>query len=89
MTDINWDELANQAAAQTDAQFNAQMASLTSLKVTEIDNFIVQSKITNTNALKVLQEINNATTSNNQKANAISNIDKGVGFLISLVSKVV
>ena len=37
----------------------------------------------------VLKEINNATLSNDQKANAIANIQNGVGFLVKLVSKVV
>ena len=89
MENINWDDLANQAASQTDDQFKAQMASLTSLKVSEIDAFIAQSSITNANAVKVLQQINDATASNNQKADAIANVDKGVNFLVSLVSKVV
>jgi len=89
MSDINWDDLANQAASQTDAEFNTQMASLTSLKVSEIDNFIAQSTITNANAVKVLKEINDATASNNEKADAIANVDRGVNFLVSLVSKIV
>lgn len=89
MGDINWNDLAKNAASQTDAELNTQMASLTSLNVSEINDFITQSKITNANAIKVLQEINNATSSNDQKASAISNINNGVGFLIRLVSKVV
>lgn len=89
MGDINWNDLAENAASQTDAELNTQMASLTSLNVSEINDFITQSKITNANAIKVLQEINNATSSNDQKASAISNINNGVGFLIRLVSKVV
>ncbi len=89
MENINWDDLANQAASQADDQFKALMASLTSLKVSEIDAFIAQSSITNANAVKVLQQINDATASNNQKADAIANVDKGVNFLVSLVSKVV
>ncbi|WP_375240288.1 hypothetical protein [Polaribacter sp.] len=39
--------------------------------------------------MAVLKEINNATLSNNEKANAISNIQNGVSFLVKLVSKVV
>ncbi|OUR99070.1 hypothetical protein A9Q86_13490 [Flavobacteriales bacterium 33_180_T64] len=89
MSDINWSDLAEKAAAQTDIDFNTQMAGLTSLKVTEIDNFITQSNISNANAVKVLKEINDAAKSNNQKAQAIANINNGVGFLIRLVSKVV
>ena len=89
MSGIDWDDLANKAASQTDAEFNAQMANLTSLKVSEIDGFIAQSAITNENAVKVLKEINDATTSNNAKADAIANVDKGVNFLVSLVGKIV
>ncbi|WP_302849548.1 hypothetical protein [Polaribacter sp. KT 15] len=39
--------------------------------------------------MALLKEINNATLSNIEKANAISNIQNGVGFLVKLVSKVV
>lgn len=48
MSNINWDDLAEKATNQTDIAFNSQMASLTSLKLTEIDNFIKQSNISNT-----------------------------------------
>jgi hypothetical protein len=40
MSNINWDDLAEKAANQTDIAFNSRMVSLTSLKLTEIDNFI-------------------------------------------------
>ena len=89
MSDIDWSSLAEKAGSQTDAEFKSQLASLTSLKMTELDTFISESNITNTDALKVLKEINNATLSNNGKASSISNIKNGVGFLIKLVSKVV
>lgn len=89
MSDIDWNKLAENAASQTDVKFNTQLASLTSLKISEIDAFITESKITNQNAVKVLQEINNASNANNQKAIQITNIQNGVGFLISLVSKIV
>jgi hypothetical protein len=89
MSSINWKDLANQAEQQTDLQFASQIASLTSLSTTEITSFIKESSITNANAVKVLQEVNNAANSNNQKATAIANIDSGVNFLISMVSKIV
>lgn len=89
MSTIDWDALANQAAQQTDSQLSDELAKLTSLNTTEITNFISESNISNANAVKVLKEINNATNSNNQKATAIASIDNGVGFLVSLVSKVV
>lgn len=89
MSDIDWNAIAEQAANKTDAEFKTQLAGLTSLKTTEIDVFIKESNITNTNALSVLKEINNASLSNTQKATAIANIENGVGFLVKLVSKVV
>lgn len=89
MSDIDWNALAEKAANQTDTEFKNQLAGLTSLKTSEIDTFISESNISNANALAVLKEINNATLSNNQKANSISNIQNGVGFLVKLVSKVV
>ncbi|OUS12578.1 hypothetical protein A9Q93_10140 [Nonlabens dokdonensis] len=86
---IDWDAIAQQAGQQTDQQFHEEIAKLTSMNMTEIDKFISASEISNENAVKVIKEINDATRSNNDKANAIANIDKGVGFLVSLVSKVV
>ena len=86
---IDWDALANKAAQQTDQQFSEEVAKLTSLNTTEINNFISESSIINANAVKVLKEINDAARTNNQKATAIASIDNGVGFLVSLVSKVV
>ena len=89
MSIINWNELAAKAEQQTDTQFATQIANLTSMSTTEISTFIQESTISNANALKVLQEVNNAASANTQKATAISNIENGVGFLISIVSKIV
>jgi len=86
---INWDDLANQAAAQTDTEFNTTIASLTRMSISEIDEFIKQSEITNANAIKVLKEINDAAASNTSKADAIANIDNGVSFLVSLATRIV
>lgn len=89
MGSIDWNALAEKAAQQTDTEFQSQLANLTSLKVSEIETYIKESNISNENAIKVLKEINDAALSNNQKATAIKNIDNGVGFLISLVTKIV
>ena len=89
MSDIDWNALAEQAGNQTDIELKNQLAGLTSLKTAEIDSFITESKISNANAVKVLQQINDASMANNEKASAISNIKNGVGFLVKLVSKVV
>ncbi|MFK7747896.1 MAG: hypothetical protein AB8B65_05885 [Kordia sp.] len=89
MSGINWDNLANQAAAQTDAEFQTTIAGLTQMNVSEIDQFIKESSISNANAIKVLKEINDAAASNSAKADAIANIDNGVKFLVSLANKIV
>ena len=89
MSDINWDQLAEKAASQTDAIFNKEIASLCNLKTPEVALFIKESKISNDNALKTLKTIANATLANNEKAATISNIKNGVEFLVKLASKVV
>ena len=89
MGDINFKAIASQAASQTDAEFNTQLASLTKLKTKEIEQFISSSKITNANALKTLDVIKDATLANNEKASKIGNVKNGIEFLIQLVSKVV
>lgn len=89
MSTIDWNALAEKAASQTDTTFHTQLASLTTLEVSEITTFINESNITNLDAVKVLKEINDTATSNSQKTTEISNIKNGIGFLIRLVSKVV
>ncbi|CAL2104271.1 conserved protein of unknown function [Tenacibaculum sp. 190130A14a] len=89
MAAINWDQLAKQAGNQTDAEFNQQITQLTNLNLSEVDTFISESKISNDNALKVLKVIDNATLSNNEKANSISTIENGIGFLVKLASKAI
>lgn len=88
-TPIDWDSIANAAATQTDTEFNTTIASLTRVSLSEIDEFIKESNISNANVIKVLQEINNAAASNTAKASAISNIDNGVEFLVSLANRIV
>lgn len=86
---INWNQLANEAASQTDNEFNTTLASLTHLSIPEVDQFISESGINHKDAMKVIKEINNATASNEAKTNAIHNIDNGVNFLVSLASKII
>lgn len=89
MVPIDWDKLAQNAANQSDKNFISELASLTDLKTSEIDSFIAESNIINSNLIKVLQEIKDATKSNADKADVISNIENGVEFLISLASKII
>ena len=88
-TTIDWAQIANEAAQQTDTEFATQIASLTRMNITEINTFIEESNISNENVLKVIQEVNNATASNTEKTAAISNIENGVNFLVSLAKKIV
>ncbi|WGH76757.1 hypothetical protein P8625_06270 [Tenacibaculum tangerinum] len=89
MNSVDWNKIAQEAASQTDSEFNAQLASLTNLKISEVDAFIKESKITNANAVKTLKLVNDTTIDNNEKAKAISNIENGFSFIISLVSKII
>ena len=89
MDTIDWNDIANKAGKQTDDELRSQLAQLTSLKLVEVENFIAQSKITNANAVKVLQIIDNATMANNIKAIKIEAIENGINFLTILASKVV
>ena len=89
MSEIDWDSLAYQAAAQTDTELNTTIASLTKMSISEVDQFIKESSISNANAIKVLKEINDAVASNTAKVDAIMNIDNGINFLVSLANKIV
>ncbi|RKF03385.1 hypothetical protein C8N26_1770 [Tenacibaculum lutimaris] len=89
MNTINWNDLAQQATLQTDKEFNQQLAILTNLNPTKINDITKECKITNTNIVKTLKLVDDATMSTNEKAKAISNIENGFGFLISLASKVI
>ena len=87
MASIDWNEIAKKATEQTDAQLANQLAGLTRMNTEEITNFIKESSISNTNAIKVLKEVHDATNTNSQKAEAIANINNGVNFLVSYLSK--
>ncbi|CAM1341144.1 hypothetical protein [Tenacibaculum aestuarii] len=89
MNTINWNELAKQAVSQTNKEFNKQLAFLTNLNPTKINDITKECKITNTNIVKTLKLIDDATMSTNEKAKAISNIENGFGFLISLAARIV
>lgn len=89
MGTINWNKIASQSANNTDNEFSKELVSLTSLKLSDVENFIAQSKITNEKAIKVLKIINNAKESNENKVQMISNIEKGIGFLVQIASKIV
>ncbi len=88
MNTIDWNKLAEQSANKTDKEFNQILSTLTHLKMSEVEEFIKLSKISNENASKVLHVIYNATASNEQKTQAITSIENGVNFLIHIASKI-
>ncbi len=87
MDEINWNELANKASSQTEKDLQKDFESLTKLNIKDIDALLKQSAISKQNAALVLEEIKDATTSNNEKVKTISKINNGVNFLVSLVGK--
>jgi len=86
---INWNEIAQQAGQATDEQFKNQISSLTRLNDDEIESLIHETGISKENLVSVLKEVKDTTKSNLVKANAINNINKGVGLLVGIASKLI
>lgn len=86
---IDWKKIAKDAGTATDEHFKNQISSLTSLTDNEIENLITETGISKTDLASVLKEVTDATKSNNAKATAISNINKGVNLLVGIVKKVI
>ncbi len=85
----DWTQLANDAANLTDKQFTNEISNLTRLNSSDIDELITNSKISKEDLVRLLKEIKNSTKSNNSKATAITNINKGVSTLVAIVSKLI
>ena len=83
----DWDAIANEAGQATDAHFQNTISSLTRLNDSEISHLIHDTGISKQDLTAVLKEVKDATKSNNAKANAISNINKGVDLLVSIAEK--
>ena len=71
---IDWKKIANDAG-------------LTSLNDNEIENLITETGISKKDLASVLMEVEDATKSNEEKAVAISNINKGVSLLVGIAKK--
>ncbi|MDB5207183.1 MAG: hypothetical protein JWR72_2258 [Flavisolibacter sp.] len=84
-----FDKLAKEAAQMADEHFESKFSSLTSLNDAETEKIINDSGISKQDLAKVLQEVKNASSSNEAKAQAIQNIDKGVSALVSIVKKLI
>ncbi len=69
--------------------FKNQISSLTSLTDNEIENLITDTGISKKDLASVLKEVADATKSNEAKAAAISNINKGVSLLVGIAKKLI
>jgi len=87
MVERNWEDLAEKASSETQTDLKKQLEALAKINLSEVEDFLKQSLISRENASKVLKEIEDATKSNSEKALAISTVNKGVAFLVSLVAK--
>lgn len=85
--EIDIDRLIDTALNETDRKFRSQIASLTTLKMAEVEALINESSITKEDFAKVLGEVKDATKSNTEKAAAIQSISKGVDLLVGIATK--
>jgi hypothetical protein len=86
MTD--WNKIAQDAKQDTDEQLKDQLSNLTKLDNKDIEAIIMETGISQTDLTSVLKEVKDATKSNEDKANAIKNIDKGITALVGIASKI-
>ena len=80
-----YDVYADRAAAMTDAEFKNKFATLTRLNMQDLEKVIKETGISQQDLAELLKEVKSASTSNEKKAMAISNSNKGVTTLIALV----
>lgn len=86
---INWDEIAREVGQETDEYFKNKISSLTRLNDDEIEFLITETGISKEDLATVLKEVKDATKSNEAKASAISNINKGVNLLVGIALKLI
>ena len=86
---INWDEIIRNAQQATDQEFQSQISGLTRLTDPEIEKIIIDSGIGKKDLLEVIRIVKTTTGTNNAKAKAIGNINRGINVLVSLVSKLI
>jgi len=84
---IDWNTLAANAGTATDAEVKNQISSLSRLNDADIEKLINDTGISKEDLAEVLKIVNNATESNEAKAQSIANINKGFSVLVSVASK--
>lgn len=88
MSNINWDEIIQDAASETEAQYSSKISRLSRLNAEEVEEIIKEGGISQKDLAMVLKEVMDAAKSNEEKAKAISNISGGLQTVVSIISKV-
>jgi hypothetical protein len=82
-----FDKLADEAKAMTDAKFKDKFSSLTTLTDSDISKILDETGISKKDLADLLVVVKNATAFNNQTAQSVANIQKGVVTLVSIAKK--
>ena len=82
-----FDKFADQAKTMTDAQFKDKFSSLTTLTDSDITKILNETGISKKYLAELLSVVKSATAFNNQTAQSVANIQKGVVTLVSIAKK--
>ena len=85
----DWSKIADEAAAQTQAEFANKISSLTSLTDNDLVSLIDDSSVKQEDLAKILGIIHDATLANEKKVEAISNINGGINVIVNLAKKII
>lgn len=86
---IDWNQIANDAANETDEHFANKISSLTRFNDTEINQIIYETGISKQDLANILKEVKDTAKSNESKANAVKNIGKGIDALVAITSRLI
>ena len=82
-----FDKFADQAKTMTDAQFKDKFSSLTTLTDSDITKILDETGISKKDLAELLSVVKSATEFNNQTAQSVASIQKGVVTLVSIAKK--
>lgn len=88
MDQKKWQGILNRATDETDSQFASEISSLSKLTDKQIDEIAPQI-IDKENLEKILRIVRDATKDNNQKAEAIKNIEGAAEIIKTLLPYVI
>lgn len=88
MPQKDWKKLWNEAKKETNEQLAGKISSITSMKDEEILRVLEESSAEKEELIKLMEVVDDATKDNQEKANALQNINNATSMLISLSKKV-